>query len=308
MGRRRGGTGVVVLLTMLLVGLLCAGCGGESTSRTSSSEAQSRSSAAASSSPVTGAPESTAYVHLGDSYAAGTGVTPFVPDSPLLCQRSSLNFGHLVAQRRGLELTDVSCAGATTADLTAEQYYGVAPQLDALGPNTRLVTMTLGGNNDAVFGGSVSKCSAVAGAGTGSPCRDRYGDQLAAPIEETVYPALVAGLQAIAQRAPNARVLIVGYPWILPATGGCFPQMQIAEGDVGYLHALQAELNVAVERAAGAAGATFVDMAQVSQGHDACAGTARWVEPQRGTTARVTLHPNAAGQQAMAEQVLAALG
>lgn len=248
------------------------------------------------------------YVNLGDSYAAGTGVLPVADGAPFWCQRSALNFAHLVAQRRGLDLTDVSCAGAQTTHLTSEQFYGVPPQLDALGPQTRLVTVMLGGNDENTYGGAVRSCSEAGRTDpSGSPCRDRYGGGLSAPIEDEIYPAVTDALRQVRERAPNARVLIVGYPWILPATEGCFPTMQIAAGDVAYLRDLQAELNDALRRAAADTGVTFVDMAQASQGHDACAGADRWIEPQQGSTARFTLHPNAAGQRAIADQVSATL-
>lgn len=269
--------------------------------------------------PESPAAASSPYVNLGDSYAAGAGVLPVQADSPFLCQRSAVNFAHVVARQRSLPLTDVSCSGAQTNDLTADQYYGVRPQLDALGPATTLVTMMLGGNDQNTFGGAVSKCGDAAtqasqaggesaGVPTGSPCRNRYGAQLSAPIDSEIYPALVDALRQVRGRAPNARVLIVGYPWILPATQGCYPAMRVAPGDVGYLRDLQADLNDAIRRAAVATGVTFVDMSRVSEGHDACSGAQRWIEPQQGTTARITVHPNARGHQAIAEQIIAALG
>ncbi|MFT4127734.1 MAG: SGNH/GDSL hydrolase family protein, partial [Gordonia sp. (in: high G+C Gram-positive bacteria)] len=241
-----------------------------------------------------------------DSYAAGTGVDPLVAGSKYLCQQSARNLAHLIAQRRSLPLTDVSCAGAQTAHLSSEQYYGVGPQLDALGSATRLVTLMLGGNDARLFGGAVAQCSDAGRTDpTGSPCRTRYGDALAAPIRSDVEPALVDALRAVRARAPRARVFIIGYPWILPRTGGCYPAMQIAAGDVGYLRDLQAQLNAAIRRAAQTTGVTYVDMSRRSDGHDACAGPDRWIEPQIGSTSRITVHPNARGQQALADAVLA---
>ena len=60
------------------------------------------------------------WVGLGDSYAAG----PLIPNqslSPLGCLRSDHNFAHLSAAALGMSLADVSCSGATTADMTAPQ-------------------------------------------------------------------------------------------------------------------------------------------------------------------------------------------
>ncbi|NMO03910.1 SGNH/GDSL hydrolase family protein [Gordonia sp. TBRC 11910] len=258
-------------------------------------------------------PTSAAYVHLGDSYAAGSGVTPLVEDSDLLCLRSQRNFGEIIAAQRHSQyptFRDVACAGATTADLSASQHPGVAPQLDALGPDTRLVTLMLGGNDGGTFGSAVADCSGVvADDPAGSPCRSRYGSRFADYVTTTTRPALVRALAAIRGRAPSARVVIVGYPWLLPPTSGCYPTMRIATGDVGYLRTLQATLDDAARAAAAQTGATFVSMATVSEGHDACAGAQRrWVEPMVGATTTVTLHPNAAGQRALAAATLAALG
>jgi hypothetical protein len=64
----------------------------------------------------------------------------------------------------------------------------------------------------------------------------------------------VRALRAVRERAPEARVAILGYPWIMPASGGCFDRMPVAEGDVPYVRGIQAMLNDAVRRAAARTG------------------------------------------------------
>ncbi|MFJ7497309.1 hypothetical protein ACIQZB_40545 [Streptomyces sp. NPDC097727] len=55
---------------------------------------------------------------LGDSYASA----PLVPDRvDTDCLRSSNNYPSLVAPSSGATLTDVTCSGATTAEMTAAQ-------------------------------------------------------------------------------------------------------------------------------------------------------------------------------------------
>ena len=108
--------------------------------------------------------------------------------------------------------------------------------------------------------------------------------------------------------APHARIAILGYPWILPATGGCFDKMPIAEGDVPYLRGIQATLNDAVRRAAAATGAIYVDMNTVSEGHDACQPLGvRWIEPLLQGTNPGVVHPNALGELQMAAQAIRVL-
>ncbi|GAA1479645.1 SGNH/GDSL hydrolase family protein [Gordonia sinesedis] len=251
------------------------------------------------------------YVNLGDSYSAAAGLQPLVENGPLYCSRSSRNFAHLVAQRRGLDLTDVSCSGAETGDFTSAQYFGIAPQLDALDPARppRLVTVMVGGNDNETFTGTIRRCGdAVHSDPTAAPCRMRYGDSLIEPVRTQTYPAVREVFRQVREKAPGATVLAVGYPWILPPAQGCYPRVQVAAGDVGYVRELQAALNDAVRRAASETGVRFVDMAAVSEGHDACRPPdERWIEPQQGPVTAATLHPNARGEQAMADEILKVL-
>jgi lysophospholipase L1-like esterase len=269
--------------------------------------------AAASTMAVAGASaqEPVEYVNLGDSFSAGAGVQPTVPGSHPNCSRSERNFAHVVAANRGYALTDVSCGGAKTEDFYRAQYPGLAPQLDALAESTDLVTMTIGGNNNNTFAMAMARCigAAVARLGAWNPCQEQYGDSLADEVRTQTYPALLQALRDVHARAPHAEVAIVGYPWLLPPSGSCVPQMPLAAGDVPYLYSLQATLNDAVARAAADTGTLFVDMAQSSVGRDGCQSPEqRWIEPMIGALQPVPVHPNAAGEQAMADAVLAAVG
>jgi hypothetical protein len=89
----------------------------------------------------------------------------------------------------------------------------------------------------------------------------------------------------------------------MPASGGCFTKMPVAEGDVPYVRGIQATLNDAIRRAAAATGATYVNMNKVSDGHDACQPLGvRWIEPVLQGTNPVVVHPNALGESEMAAQ------
>ena len=249
------------------------------------------------------------YVALGDSYSAGSGVLPPDPTSPF-CARSLANYPHLIAARIGARLTDVTCGAAETKDFSQSQYPGVAPQLDAVRRHTQLVTMTIGGNDNNTFIDAIAECGAagLSTLGQGSPCRDMYGNQFRHDIRHQTYPALVRALRAVRHKAPHARVAILGYPWILPKTEGCFDKMPVAEGDVPYLRGIQATLNDAVSRAAASTGATYVDFSRVSEGHDACQALGvRWIEPVLQGTNPVVVHPNALGERHMAGRTVRVL-
>ncbi|MEU8651540.1 SGNH/GDSL hydrolase family protein [Streptomyces sp. NPDC048737] len=265
---------------------------------------------------LTGAPAQAAtpldYAALGDSYSAGSGVLPVDLSSPL-CLRSTANYPHVIASRTGARLTDVTCGAAQTKDFTQSQYPGVGPQVNALDAGTDLVTLTIGGNDNGTFINAVTACAAagVLSGGQGSPCKDANGTRFDDQIDASTYPALKAALGSVRAEAPGARVAVLGYPWITPATAdpSCFAKLPVAAGDVPYLRGIQAHLNAVVRRAAEENGATYVDFAQVSDGHDACkpVGT-RWIEPLLFGNSVIPVHPNALGERRMAERAMSVLG
>lgn len=250
------------------------------------------------------------YVALGDSYSAASGVLPLDLFAPPQCLRSTANYPHVIARTTGAQLKDVTCGAAETSHFSTSQYPGVPPQLEAVKGDTQLVTMTIGGNDSGVFINAILSCGAagLSTLGQGSPCKDRYGSSFEDTINTTTYPALVNALGAVRAKAPNAQVAILGYPWIMPASGGCFTKMPVARGDVPYVRGIQATLNDAVRRAAAATGAVYVNLNEVSDGHDACQPIGvRWVEPVLQGTNPVIVHPNALGESQLAAQTMTVL-
>lgn len=255
------------------------------------------------------------YVALGDSYTAGPGIPTQTPESGG-CGRSDHNYPHLVAATLAVaRFTDVSCGSATTDHMTSPQPLpgGLTngPQLDALTPDVGLVTLGIGGN-DIGFGEIILTCAAHSLLlPVTAPCREHYtrhGDELTARIDATA-PKVAAVLAGIRERAPAARILVVGYPVILPAAGpGCWPLVPIAVGDVAWLRTVQARLNAMLAEQAAADGATFVDTYTSSVGHDVCRLPGRkWVEGMIPTSPASPVHPNALGMANTAREVVAAL-
>ncbi len=80
------------------------------------------------------------YVALGSSFAAGPGIASQLG----YCGRSDNNYSHLVADALGLKLTDVTCNGATIANILYTSQGDAAPQIDSVSPDTALVTVPLG--------------------------------------------------------------------------------------------------------------------------------------------------------------------
>jgi lysophospholipase L1-like esterase len=264
----------------------------------------------ASCSPTPG-PRGEHYVALGDSYAAGP-LTGQLIGNPPGCLRSDRNYAHVAADRlAAATFRDVTCSGATTADLVNPQTVldGVnPPQVDALAASTTLVTLTIGGN-DVGFSEVLERCASLVP--TGSPCKTYFSgggvDTLAGRIAAAA-PRVAAALGAVRGRAPEARILLVGYPDLLPASGGCWPIVPITDTDADYLRASEIALNAMLAAQAGAAGVQYVDTYARSVGHDMCqASDVRWIEPLFPTSPALPFHPNAKGEAQMADAVLAAV-
>ena len=254
------------------------------------------------------------YVALGDSYTAG----PLIPDqSGGLCLRSDHNYASLTAAQIGATLTDASCSGATTVEMTQPQTDdGItinAPQLDSVTGSTGLVTLGIGGN-DIDFTGIIETCAEESLTDPfGDPCTAHYtsggSDQLAASIAAT-GPKVAAVLAQIRARAPQARVYVVGYPDILPEyNDGCWPLVPLAYGDVAYLRQTEKELNAMLAAEAAAYGDGYVDTYTPTIGHDVCqAPGTKWIEGLVPTSPAAPFHPNALGEAAMARALEAAIG
>ncbi|MFJ5882537.1 SGNH/GDSL hydrolase family protein [Kitasatospora cineracea] len=311
--RHRRRAAAAALIGAALIGT--AGCGA---GKTSPAPQPDRASPTPSATPVTGP-----YVALGDSYTAGLRIPP-QGGAPQGCGRSGANYPSLVAQQLGLkDFTDVSCSGARTGDLTAAQRTDDGtnpPQLAALGAATRLVTLGIGGN-DAGFLDVLGRCAvenvrhSLTGHGDAAPCRAYYttgaGQGEVQRRMTDTGERLTAALAEVKRRAPQARVLLVGYPALLPQDPSrCAETLGdgIAGADIGFVAEQEQQLNGMLRQRAEAAGVAFVDTYTPSTGHDMCeaAGT-RWIEPLAAGQGLAPIHPNAQGQQGMAAAVLAAL-
>jgi lysophospholipase L1-like esterase len=162
------------------------------------------------------------YVALGSSMAAGPGIPPRAKDAPLRAARSAANYPHLVAQRLGLDLVDVTYSGATTANVLTDRQDSAPPQVSALDGDEALVTVTIGGNDV----GYVKMLTAA-----GLPRLARSIPVLGGRLRERLDPtardrALVHVEESlkevgrtIRRRAPRARVLFVDYLTVLPPAG-----------------------------------------------------------------------------------------
>jgi len=262
------------------------------------------------------------YVALGDSYTAGLDI----PDQTGAiggCGQSTSSYPDLVARRLRLDLTDMSCSSATITSLSAAQPTGDGTnpaQLSALSAATSVVTLGIGGN-DVGWTAIVTRCTEldlipvlIPGRTTHdlTPCEDYYTaggiDQIQQKIQ-AVSGQLAAALAQIRQRAPHARVYVVGYPDLFPAEGdGCARTLGITAGDIAFLNQEELRLNSMLRQVAQAADDGYIDTYTPSEGHNACSVSAtRWIEPLLPVSPAAPLHPNAVGQLGMADAVVRAV-
>ncbi len=245
------------------------------------------------------------YVALGDSYTSA----PFVPetDGQDGCLRSSGNYPSLVAAELGSDLEDVSCAGAQTVSLVGVQqtFDGSSrpAQFDALSEDTDLVTIGIGGNDFGLFSKLTAGCvGAAAQEPEGTPCTDAATGDVTRDLDE-MKGRVAAALKGVVDRAPEARVLLVGYPQIVPATGSCPDLLPIAEGDLPFARSVNRGLADALENAAKAADVEYVDAFALTRGHDICADDP-WINGQQNDPERaLAYHPFAEEQQAVADEI-----
>ncbi len=259
-----------------------------------------------------GGPDFDRYVAMGDSFTSGAGL-PRTRRDAFTCGQSPLNYPTLVAKSIGAKLVDVSCGGASTDSGTQPQPLGAEswpPQLGAVTKGTDLVTVGLGGNDFSWYVAVMFSCTTAGIAEpTGNPC-ERQGTSPESDVT-ALPPQIGARLEALLtevnRRAPDARVLLVGYPQPVPADGTC-PELPLAAGDYPFVREQWEALNAAMREAAEAAGATFVDVLGPSEGHDICAGAEAWVQGFEAEVGVATsYHPLASGQAAVAELVEQAL-
>lgn len=227
------------------------------------------------------------YVALGDSYASGVGLPPALA-YPVLLRESGVD--------RFATLRTTASSGAVTADV-------LASQVSALRDDTRTVTLTVGGN-DAGFAAVVAaslhspdpRLQAVLDQGASWRAATKAGAQrriaflggpAAAPQDRSV--PIVRVLSEVARRAPEAEILVTGYPRLLgdrPTPQGhrasdVLP-LFVSDADAEWLatqsDALDAALASGVHRArATGVNARYVDVSAEFAGHGLSDRQAPWV-------------------------------
>lgn len=238
-------------------------------------------------------------VALGSSFAAGPGV-----DKQLgFCGRSDHNYSNLVAAELGLVLTDVSCNGATTANIVDTPQNGAAPQIEAVERDTALVTVTIGGN-DIRYTSSTFACS---GKSSAEHCAANLNQAGISAALKQLPDDLIAMFDAIKERAPDATIVFVTYPRVFPVDALNCSELDLSADDTNYLATLGQKLEDAFVSATSSRQILIADPYVHAAGHGPCASSERWVNGNTVVETGVRYHPTAKGHAAMAQLVLDAL-
>ena len=236
------------------------------------------------------------YVALGDSFSAGPFIGTMRTD-PEGCARSRDNYPAFLADWLDVaSYTDVTCSAAVTADLyePMRMFDGnlTGPQLDAVSADTDLVTLGIGGNDFSIYD-SLIRCQE----GSTCPVDDLRADarKVAGRIEQAV--------RRIQRAAPGATIYVVGYPDILPTEGTC-RAVGVTAAVLGPVTEVAGLLNDSLRTGAEAAGASYIDMEAVSEGHDVCAKGRAWVNgPRFRAGIAAPFHPKINGMRAVAVEI-----
>ena len=214
------------------------------------------------------------YVALGDSYSSGVGTNHY--DLSSSCDRSSLSYPALVAAAKGYSLNFQACSGATTTDV-------INNQLAALGTGTGLVTVTAGGN-DAGFVNLLVSC-------TLSNCVSSINSTTA-----WVNTSLAAKLDAmdtqIKTRAPNATVIVLGYPHLF--SGTCFGAFGISSSEVSASNTLADAMDTVTKTEAAKYGFVYKSAIAQFTNHGVCASSA-WLHGLDFSPVTDSYHPTTTG-------------
>jgi hypothetical protein len=280
------------------------------------------------------------YVALGDSFSAGEGVPTkagYLSGTDVTdnhCHRSYGAYPSILSKTSGAptKFQFSACSGALIQDFftpfaTNHRDDKGSPvnsgeahsQLSHLNGSTQLITLTVGGNN-AFFADVLDYCSKKGL--LQASCQSVYEGSVDSAIHnmaigtgssEDDLPDLYA---AIRRKAPNAKVLVLGYPHFFPAKrfthcGTGVPSRMFAPSDMVWINYEVDSLNSVVRQSATRAGFTYVDVSDAFKGHELCTPQPwiNYVKTQLYSASGLVLsfsgsyHPNAKGQQAFAAKL-----
>ncbi|MEW2352907.1 SGNH/GDSL hydrolase family protein [Spirillospora sp. NPDC029432] len=212
------------------------------------------------------------YAALGDSYSSGTGAGDYIDQA---CTRSANSFPAKWATANSpAAFAFVACGGAVIPDVRSGQ-------LAALDAGTGLVSISIGGN-DSGFASTMIVCQLF----SARWCRSTL-ENGREYIEEELPGQLDALYGEIRSRAPRAKVVVMGYPYLYKEGGTCTGSGAMSAEKRAMINDGSDVLNAAIKARAEAAGFAFADARPAFAGHEICTADP-WIDGGN-------VHPNAEG-------------
>lgn len=244
-------------------------------------------------------PQPGRYVALGDSVAAGIGLSSPTSGTDPACGVTNQAYPVRVAKQLNIPHQNLACSGATAGDLVSEQHLSgtardIEPQLSRAfaGGKPSLITVTAGAN-DTQWDSFLRKC---------------YASQCGTGADKAISTGLLTALElklhyilneiSLRSNGQPPRVIFTGY--YHPFAKACAQQQTSVTGDeLSWLDSQTRSLNRTIQDVVS--DYSFARYAPVSfGGHELCSGNP-WVQ---GVNAPAPFHPTARGQQAIANAVL----
>ncbi|EFK55410.1 hypothetical protein HMPREF0291_10668 [Corynebacterium genitalium ATCC 33030] len=194
--------------------------------------------------------------------------------------------------------TTATSSPTTTEDAGAST---ITAQIEALEPDTDLITLSIGGND--IHFGPWSRCitGMVEDRGEADCDEGLYDDTARALVD---LPKRLDAIYArINEKAPNATIITTGYMPLLSMEDDCERTTDLPSGTLNWAAGLTVTMNAMVRDAAVRNGALFV-MPPNADFHSVCApASERWTDLTGEETDSFAVHPTPTGQQQMAEAI-----
>ena len=196
------------------------------------------------------------------------------------CGQSREAYPFLYAAKTNLRNVHVeACSGASTADVVNEQ-------LGHLTGGASLVSITVGGT-DVGFSDVMSTCVL----GGDAACVDKV-HQAEGVVNGPLGGNLDSLFQAIHAKAPNAKLVVLGYPHVVEADGPC----SLSTTKRKALNEGSDQLAAVMSAQSARAGARFADARPAFAGHGYCSDDP-WINGVNLLDVSGSFHPNAYGQR-----------
>lgn len=242
---------------------------------------------------------------FGSSFAAGPGIQPQVNRS---ARRSGNNYAHMLAERLGAELTDMTVSGATLKNVLSEPQtlFGTRfePQLEGLPHDVDVVTITAGGNDLKYIGLVIEKTFQATYIGRMLSYLLPKGEPADIFTEEEVAQRFIAIIDRIHEVSPGCRIFLVEYLTLFGSHTRPGVDVALDESQILVARNLATTLQNGYRLAVEARPACkLIPVAEASWEHD-IGSEEPWVEGfslKMVLTGKIPFHPNQKGMEAVAD-------